>query len=281
MVRVPENKEQIIRIDNRDTFIEAMATGFSFGKLILAFNKYDQNKPKGQRLTSKITIFVDMYEALSLIKDILSGRMSKLAQKSLAEMQQKGGKYAGHIYQNMGGTSASALRDRGESRPDGKPVSRVLQLAPGNQKPWLFTAMSGPGEQADNGLIKPNWGAIEERLRIAMSDDEMKEFALAIQAHIEGYIASNYINKKLEEDMQVMKEQLDMMKPIMNGLTTYLRQQQIAVNFPPKETPPVHGVPNQPARQQAPAQGQTYQQAPPQSQGQYQQGPPQGHYQAQ
>jgi len=273
MVRVPENKEQIIRIDNRDTFIEAMATGFHFGKLIVAFNKYDQKKPKGERLQSKITIFIDTYEALALMKDILSGRMARLGQKSLTEMQQKGGKYAGHIYQNMGGTSAGSLRNQQKSRPDGKAESRILQLSPGNAKPWLFTAMSGPGEQKDNGLISPNWGAIEERLRVAMTDDEIKEFAIAIQTHIEGYVASNYINEKLEADMEAMKEQLDMMKPIMNGLTTYLRQQNVAVNFPPKETPPIQGVPN--SRKQA-GQTQQTQQAPQQH---YQQQAPQQYYQ--
>ena len=74
----------------------------------------------------------------------------------LQDKKQKGDKTP--LYQCMGGTSAEKLHRIGRPRPDGKSLSRIFQLLPGNKSDFLLVADSGPGETDEKGLIVPRFG---------------------------------------------------------------------------------------------------------------------------
>lgn len=175
---------QIIRFDGKDTFFEVMANAFGISKVQLNFRKYDEHKQKGNRFVQQVDYYVNVEEMLVLAQDILSGKIAKLAQIEKG----KGAKYPAPIWQSMGGMSAEKAK-----REDKMALSRVLKLAPGSSQPFVFTAESGKGEQNEKGLIVPRYGTSpENRIMVALTDVQLKQFALMIQMHLQAYYTSLY-----------------------------------------------------------------------------------------
>lgn len=227
------NPAQIIRLDGKNVFLEVMNNAFGIGKVQINFIEYDATKETKSRILKNIPIYIDMDKFLVLTHDILSGRMAVLAKKA-QEAKVKGGyKYAKEIYQDLGGITAEKLKKRGKERPDGMSLSRQFKITPGDKLPWILSAEMGPGKENEKGLIVPQ-GHPEEIVRVPLSDDDFKRFALVVQKHIEAYYASQYENEAIKE-WNKMKEQFETIKPIMNGLTKYLRQQGVSITFPKTE----------------------------------------------
>lgn len=225
-----KNPQQIIRFDGKNVFMEVMNSAFSIGKVQINFIEYDTSLEKNSRQKKNIPLYIDINKFLLLTHDILSGKMVQLA-KQANDVKQKGGyKYAKEIYQDLGGIPAEKLKKRGKSRPDGMSLSRQFKITPGEKLPWLLSGECGPGKEDDNGLIVPQ-GRPEESVRVGLTDDDFKKLAIVVQSHIKGYIASQYANP----EVLAIKNQLETMKPIMNGLTTFLRQQNVPVVFPKQE----------------------------------------------
>lgn len=180
--------KQIIRFDGRDTFFEVMANAFSIDKVQINFRKYDATKTAGSKFTQSVDIFVNVEEALVLSQDILSGKINALGEAEKA----KGAKYPQPVWQSMGGIGADKAKERG-LRADGMALSRVLKLAPGSAKPFVFTAESGKGEQNEKGLIVPRYGTSpENRIMVALTGDQLKQFALLINCHLNAYYSAQY-----------------------------------------------------------------------------------------
>lgn len=227
-----KNPSQIIRFDGKNVFMEIMSHAFSIGKVQINFIEYNASAEKKSRQTKNIPIYIDMDKFLLLTHDVLSGRFVHLAKEAQQAKAKGGYKYAKEIYQDLGGISATNLKKRGKERPDGMSMSRQFKITPGDKIPWIISGEIGAGKEDEKGLIVPQ-GRPEESVRVALSDDDFKKMALVVKAHIEAFIASQYESPEVKE----MKEQLEMMKPVMNGLTSFLRQQGVAINFPKQDKP--------------------------------------------
>ena len=112
------------------------------------------NRPAGERQTNLVQIYLDCGELLELCRKAESGELLL----RLQDKKQKGDKTP--LYQCMGGTSAEKLHRIGRPRPDGKSLSRIFQLLPGNKSDFLLVADSGPGETDEKGLIVPRFGKL-------------------------------------------------------------------------------------------------------------------------
>ncbi|WP_144537350.1 hypothetical protein [Bacillus thuringiensis] len=197
------NSLQIIRFDGRDCFMEVMNTGFEIGKVYMNFISYDQNKKAGERYTQKIPIYMDIDKFLVLSADIMSGKIHGLAEKEKA----KGNKYPDKIFDDMGGTPAETLAQRGKAREDGGSESRVLKILPGAKLPFIFQAELGKGEKNEKGLIVPRYGGKpEQKVMIPMQGDDLKRFALVVKTHIDAYITAKYTNEGSEKIVKDLKE---------------------------------------------------------------------------
>lgn len=188
--RKEKNPLQIIRLDGKNVFMEVM-NAFSIGKVQINFIQYDATKEKNSRIVSEVRTFIDFNKFLVLINDIKSGRMVGLAKKAKEAQQQGGYKFCKEIYADLGGISASTLAERGQSRPDGKSMSRQFKITPGDKMPWILSGEMGAGVEDDKGLIVPQ-GRPETIIRVPLSDEDFKKLALVTEMHMQAYLASFY-----------------------------------------------------------------------------------------
>jgi hypothetical protein len=208
----PKNPNQIIRLDGKNVFLEVMNNAFPIGKVQINFIEYNPEAEKNNRQTKNIPIYIDMDKFLVLANDILSGRMAKLAQQS-REARDKGGyRYAKEIFVDLGGVPAEKLKERGQERPDGKDLSRQFKITPGDKLPWILSAEVGPGRKEENGLIAPfstpeNPYRPDAIVRVPLSDEDFKKFALVVQTHIHSYITSQYLLKAMNSRNNTIKSQ--------------------------------------------------------------------------
>jgi len=164
--------DQFYRVDGQNCFVEVTGFASAIDKVALNFLAYDASLPKGQREKNKICIYLDPFEAKVLAGDILSGKLAVLATQNRKKAKETGNKYPEKVYANLGGTPSN----RTENLPA---ISRQFQVLPGAQKPWVLTAMSGPGKEMGSGLIAPD-GPPTTTIRVPMDDQKLKEFAYAI-----------------------------------------------------------------------------------------------------
>lgn len=181
------NANQIIRKDGKGCFVESLNDAFSIGRCHLAFAAYDLNRPAGERQTNLVQIYLDCGELLELCRKAESGELLL----RLQDKKQKGDKTP--LYQCMGGTSAEKLRRIGRPRPDGKSLSRIFQLLPGNKSDFLLVADSGPGETDEKGLIVPRFGKQpENHVVISLSMGHFCELLLLTRAHYLAWLTASY-----------------------------------------------------------------------------------------
>lgn len=184
------NSKQIIRLDGKNCFVEAMNYAFSIGKVQMNFIEYDLSKTQGDRYKQEVSIYIDTDKFLVLANDILSGKIAKLADIEKA----KGNQYCNAIYTDMGGVSAKNLEKRGQSRPDGKSLSRQFKIIPGNKVPFMLVGECGIGEESETGLIVPRYGSKpEQRVQIPVQPDDLKRLALIVQAHYQAFLNAQYV----------------------------------------------------------------------------------------
>lgn len=180
--------KQILKISGRKQFMEVMANCLNFDRIYLNFEEYDDSKPAGQRKEAQVMIYLEILEAYVLAKDIFSGKMAALAKKSKETQKAGGYKYAKEVYCKMGGTSAKQLARSGKDRKDGMSLSRQFKITPGEKQPWVVSAESGPGEENEKGLIVPKYQRPEQIIRIGMTDEQLKQFAAALELISNGWM---------------------------------------------------------------------------------------------
>ena len=184
-----EKKKQIIRKDGKNCLVEINSQSFTIGKVQFVFSKYDPNKPKGQRTTDRVVIYLDFSAALEFAQSILDGRFSKelvMANKKFQETNQSWDK---DVVISMGGTANP------KNRTDGNAESRILKAQLGTKNPVALIATSGPGSVNDKGLITPLKGArVDHSVMIPLSAKDIREIALMIKTHVEAYIFNEHVH---------------------------------------------------------------------------------------
>ena len=165
--------EQVYRLDARAAFAEVMLTGLPYDKAMINFVNYNASAQAGQRSTGEVAIWINIYEAQRLARDILSGRVAKLGAKAKKAAADAGKKYPDAVFTSIGGTGSKRAGDQGI-------VAREFTISPGSSQPWVLCAKQGKAHETDRGLIVMD-GPPQTTVRIACSDAKLKEFALAIE----------------------------------------------------------------------------------------------------
>jgi len=185
-----KDEKQIIKMDDKNYFMEAMNYSFGIGKVQLNFVEYDLSKSEGERIKQQVNLYIDIDKFLVLANDVLSGKIAKLADEEKA----KGNQYCNPVYIDMGGVSAKTLESRAQARTDGKSLSRQFKIVPGNKVPFMLIGECGAGEENETGLIVPKYGAKPERVvRIPMQAKDLKRFVLIVVANIQAHLTSTFI----------------------------------------------------------------------------------------
>lgn len=183
------NQYQITRKDARNCFVESLSDTFHINRIHFAFSSYDMTKPQGHRQTNNVHIYILVEEFLELCRKLYSGELRYIMQ----QRKQTGNNEP--LFRSLGGTSAQKLAAQGRSRPDGKSLSRTVQLLCGNkQDSLLFIADSGPGETDAKGLIVPKFGRTpENHIAVSMTFEAFSELLLATKTHYTAWLASWYL----------------------------------------------------------------------------------------
>ena len=181
------NKNQIIRKDARNCFVESLNDSFEIGKIHFNFATYDLSKPKGKRQTNNISIYIAVDEFLELCRKLECGELKYI----INSKKDKGD--SSPIYQTLGGTSAERLKELNRSRADGKSLSRTMQINVGNKSNLLMIADSGPGETDDKGLIVPKYGTRpENHVVVSLTFESLSSLLLITKTHYSAWVSSWY-----------------------------------------------------------------------------------------
>ena len=174
------------------TFFKAKPDSFEIGKLLLSFVTFGTN---GNKQINKIDFFVDMKkEGLVLCQDILSGKLNKELEleKKNRLAKDPNSKYSQPIRVFQGGMSAEKAKEKG-IRTDGKAQARILKISSGTAFPIVFSCEEGPGRETPEGLIVPTYnGKPDTVIRVGIQNDDLKSFALSVQAHYTAFLSSKY-----------------------------------------------------------------------------------------
>lgn len=178
---------QIFRQDGKNCFVEITTVAFAIDKVTITFVSYDATKPAGSRETGKISIYLNLMQASRIAHDVLSGRYAAIAKVNRAKAEKSGSQYPEAVMTPiMGGTSAKKTKDN-------VPVSRQMKLSPGASMPWVLEALQGPGKEMGKGLITPAYSKPDKAVRIGLTDDGLKEFALALQYAVNIYMQAKHV----------------------------------------------------------------------------------------
>jgi putative uncharacterized protein (fragment) len=244
-------KTQIIRKDGKDCLMEVNTQAFSIGKVKLVFAKYDPNKPKGQRTTARIEIYLDFSTALEFSQSILDGRLSKLLVEANKKFEQTKKPWDKNVSISMGGTAHS------KNRTDGKAESRTLSAQLGTNKPIALVASSGPGNVNDKGLIVPE--KPEHSVFITLSAEDIREVALMIKCNVEAYIQYEHLHKMWAYEPVIQAQQSQQQPQQYNQGQNQNYQQQTQQQQPQYQQQNRGGY-QQPQQSQTPQNQQGYNQ---------------------
>lgn len=179
---------QMLKVSSDGVFMEVMLDALKIDKVFLNFVKHDDSLPEKQRVTGKVGIYLDPWEAARLAEDILSGRLAALAKiekKRVKEEQAKNPAakiYPRFIWDSRSGISATKLASWGKDRKDGMSLAKWFKVSPGAKAAWIISAESGPGEETGKGIIEPRYKVPESVIRIPMTNDILKEFGKVLDA---------------------------------------------------------------------------------------------------
>ena len=183
------NQDQITRKDARNCFVESLRDCFSFGRIHFTFASYDLSRPAGQRQTSQVQIYIPVGEFLNLCRKLECGELRYLLQNRKQSSDKR------PLYETLGGTSAEKLARQGRPRPDGRSLSRTMQILCGSKSDLLLVADSGPGETTDKGLIVPKFGKNpENHVAVSMSFDLFSELLLETKINYQAWLSAWYVS---------------------------------------------------------------------------------------
>lgn len=189
---IPQNESKemrlsgkIFELDTKNTFVKVKADYFPIDKVLLSFVEFNTDTKKAIRSQD---CCICMSEFAALCHDIQIGYFKKRIDDGSAKAKKEGKKYADPVYTFYGGT-----------QKDGKIISRMVQIAPGNNAPVVITGIWGPGSKGQNGQIVPNYfknGVQPEgRIRVAATYDMLKAMAAEYLAAHQAYVNTLYADK--------------------------------------------------------------------------------------
>ena len=229
-------KTQIIRKDGKNCLMEVNTQSFSIDKLQFVFSNYNPNRPKGQRTTDRVVIYMDFPAAMEFAQSILDGRLSKQLVEASKKFEQSKKPWDKDVVLAMGGTPNP------KNRTDGKAESRIMKAQLGTKNPIALIASTGPGSVNDKGLIIPEKGAkTDHSVMLTLSAKDIREVALMIQMHIQAYLQSEYMkglwsNQMVQQDQQGYTNQNNHQVPQQGNFAQQPQQAQQNPYHAPQQT---------------------------------------------
>lgn len=175
--------EQIFRVDGKNVFLEITTHGLPIDKVFFGFVEYNKSAQQGQRISGSIGIYMNILEAQVLSRDIMSGRIAQLGMLSRKKAEEEGSKYPQSVFMKQGGTCAK--------NNNGQAIARQFEITPGASKPWILVAKQGKAHETPQGLIVMD--SADCTIRIPLTNDKLKEFALAIEAAVQTWIQLRFV----------------------------------------------------------------------------------------
>lgn len=203
-----ENLYQIIRKDAKNCFVEVLNDSFAIGRAHLFFATYDLSKPKNQRYTNTVDIYLPMSEVVELCRKLESGIFGAKVK------EYKANKDTSSLYESLGGISAKKLKEKGKQRKDKKSLSRVMNIIAGQKADIMLIAESGAGEESDKGLIVPKFGdKPENKVVVSMPFASFSEMMLMTKMHFSAWLAGWYQHRsaviKAQRQVQQKEQELE------------------------------------------------------------------------
>lgn len=203
-----ENLYQIIRKDAKNCFVEVLNDSFAIGRAHLFFATYDLSKPKNQRYTNTVDIYLPMSEVVELCRKLESGIFGAKVK------EYKANKDSSSLYESLGGISAKRLKEKGKQRKDKKSLSRVMNIIAGQKADIMLIAESGAGEESDKGLIVPKFGdKPENKVVVSMPFASFSEMMLMTKVHFSAWLAGWYQHRsaviKAQRQAQQKEQELE------------------------------------------------------------------------
>lgn len=207
-----ENLYQIIRKDAKNCFVEVLNDSFAIGRAHLFFATYDLNRPKNQRYTNTVDIYLPMSEVVELCRKLETGIFGAKVK------EYKANKDSSSLYESLGGISAKRLKEKGKQRKDKKSLSRVMNIIAGQKADIMLIAESGAGEESDKGLIVPKFGdKPENKVVVSMPFASFSEMMLMTKMHFSAWLAGWYqhrsavikAQRQAQEKEQELEEDVD------------------------------------------------------------------------
>jgi hypothetical protein len=193
-----QNKDQIVRLDGNECFVEVLSgmlqgdksKGYE-GRVLINFAKYD--KKNGNKMVCQIPIFVPVTEFLVLAKKVEFGKIDKLVAAEKARVDSGASKYPQAVWQTLGGTKNIS--------PDGKDLSesRVMSISAATRSKSasiMLSAKRGPGQCDEHGLISPKFSYSPrnfEEVMVPVSSDALLGAVLLTVSHIQGMITAGWM----------------------------------------------------------------------------------------
>lgn len=186
---------QIIRKDGKGVIFEVMDNSFPIGKVVMNFQKYDENAPAGSKVQSRISIYMDFASFLKMANDFaITGNGPRRMFGEQKAAQQAGQRYYG-MQVSMGGTSAAGLQKQNRQRADGKAEFRSLSIAPSTKaNSYALFASSGAGKVSSTGGFVMD-GAPDTRIIFPITTSDWAEVLLLTKASIEAYLSYKYAKR--------------------------------------------------------------------------------------
>ena len=210
MARRDASPQQIIRKDGNNCFVEASNASFEIGKVLLKFVTYDLNRPKGDRFTNTVDIYLDFSSFLRISNDFLNGSLYRklMEDKRVADEATR--------VQGTKVWAKQTIIHQGGKMDGQNVIARVLKMFAGDKIPIMFKAEQGMGEKSRTGLFIPKYGnKPDQYVQIGMTIDDAKEFFLTINEHINAYLGEKYFNAKYDERLKRLEAENTLLKDVL------------------------------------------------------------------
>jgi len=217
MSNAARNLDQVLRLDGNGCFAEILLGCLHLDKALVNFVQYNKGAEKGSRTQNTVGIFMNVLEAQVLSNDIMSGRLSALAKRERARVQEAREKYANAVFTKQGGTPAN--------RNNGQAIARVFEIAPGASKPWILCAKQGKAHETPEGLIVMD-GRPDVTIRVPCTDDQLKLFATALQVTTNVWTQLRFVPvvaQSMQEAQDRRQEAINKAKASSSGAQNNLR----------------------------------------------------------
>lgn len=186
------------RVDGNKTFVELVPFAFSIGKLQFNFCEYNDSNV----MTKKLTVYLEITEALVLANYILSGRLDRIINEAKQTGQFEGKNITPYtsFYTILGGTIYKGKADKFKSDKEKYPwltseddcISKQFKVLDSTKYKYLLKAEYGLGKQNAQGLIVPQ-GQAKTYVQVPVTQEQAIAMAEIIKMNVQAYYTMFYM----------------------------------------------------------------------------------------